>query len=154
MYVIFYNEDNLPLSEEVKIMKTFKLKGLKVMGNEEDEIEQKVIEIEDGLVINREDEHGWLIEAFIDQSYKEYFLSIEHVDEIMMQIKITREENDPAFFISQIIGMNDISHDKINILFQGKIVDHSKSRIEKMLQMIVEEGYQGESLLRKFKELI
>jgi hypothetical protein len=53
-----------------------------------------------------------------------------------------------------MIGMNDITEEKINVLFQGNVVDHSKSRIEDMLRMIMEEGYQGESLLKKFKELI
>lgn len=135
-------------------MKTFKLKGLKVMANKEDGIEDKDISLLDGLVINREDELGWLIEAYTNDSYQSYFTAIEHIKEIMIQIKITREENDPAFFITKIIGINQIGAGKMNILFQGKIVDHSKNRIEKMLKMIVEEGYQGESLLQKFKEMI
>lgn len=53
-----------------------------------------------------------------------------------------------------MIGINEISGDMINVLFQGSVVDHRKSRIEEMLKMIIEEGYQGESLLKKFKELI
>lgn len=124
------------------------------MANDEDEIERKKILLKDGLVINREDKNGWLIEAYIDQKYKDYFSSIEHIEEIMIQVKITREENDPAFFITKVIGINEISGDMINVLFQGSVVDHRKSRIEEMLKMIIEEGYQGESLLKKFKELI
>lgn len=136
-------------------MKTFKLKGLEIMENKEDGIEQKKISLTDGLVINREDDVGWLIEAYIDKNqYLEYFSTIEHIEEIMIQVKITREENDPAFFITKIININEISEKQINVLFQGTVVDHGKSRIEEMLQMIIEEGYQGESLLKKFKELI
>ena len=84
----------------------------------------------------------------------DYFKSIEHLDEIMIKVKITREENDPAFFITKIIDINEISDKTINVLFQGKVVDHRKSRIEEMLQTIIEQGYQGESLLKRFKELI
>lgn len=135
-------------------LKTFKLKGLEILGNKDERIEQKQIEVIDGLVINREDEHGWLLEAFVTKEYEDYFKLLQNVDEIMLQVKITREENDPAFFITKIVSINEISDQKINVLFQGKIVDHSKRRIEKMLRMIVEEGYQGESLLKKFKELI
>lgn len=124
------------------------------MSNEDEGIERKKIKIVDGLVINREDPLGWLIEAYVDREYREYFESIKHADEMMIQVKITREENDPAFFITQLIDINDISEERINVLFQGKVVDHRKSRIEEMLQMIIEEGYQGESLLKKFKELI
>lgn len=135
-------------------MKTFKLKGLKVMRNKEDLVKTKDIELFDGLVINREDELGWLIEAYIDLKHWDYFFSIKDVKELMIQIKITREENDPAFFVTNIVSINKIGKDCMNVLFQGKIVDHSKRRIEKMLEMIVEEGYQGRSLLEKFKELI
>ena len=135
-------------------MKTFKLKELEIMANDEDGIEQKKISLYDGLVINREDELGWLIEAYIDKKYKTYLSSLKDVNELMIQVKITREENDPAFFITKMIDLNDISEDRINVIFQGKVIDHRKSRIEEMLRMIIEEGYQGESLFRKFKELI
>jgi len=135
-------------------MKTFKLKGLKMMPDKEEIVQAKNIDLTDGLVINREDDLGWLIEAYTNKEYWDYFNQIKDVDEIMIQIKITREENDPAFFVTKIVDVNRIGDDKMNILFQGKIVDHSKRRIEKMLEMIIEEGYQGRSLLEKFKELI
>ncbi len=135
-------------------LKTFKLKGLKIVENEEKEIRAKVIPLLEGLVINREDEIGWLIEAFIDASYESYFESIETMQELIIQVKITREENDPAFFITEIVSINKISEGKINIIFQGHVVDHRKSRIEELLQEILEQGYQGESLLKKFKESI
>ena len=135
-------------------MKTFKLKGLKIMANEEEGFERRNIPLHDGLVINREDKHGWLIEAYTDKQHLKYLNSLEKVEEIMIQVKITREENDPAFFITNIVGINEINEENINVLFQGEVVDHRKSRIEEMLQMIIEEGYQGESLLKKFKELI
>src|SRR5699024_6566281 len=111
-------------------MKTFKLKGLQIMKNEDDHIEQKPIPLNDGLVINREDKEGWLIEACMKREYLSYFESLEDIEEIMIQVKITREENDPAFFITKIIGINDINEEKINVLFQGNVVDHSKNRIE------------------------
>lgn len=135
-------------------MKTFKLKGLKVMRNKEDIVKTKEIPLHDGLVINREDELGWLIEAYVDVQFWDYFKSIKDTNDLMIQIKITREENDPAFFVTNIVSINEIGTDRMNVLFQGKIVDHSKRRIEKLLETIVEEGYQGRSLLEKFKELI
>lgn len=135
-------------------MKTFKLKGLKIMEDQDSATKRKKISLIDGLVINREDESGWIIEAYIEDSYKQYFESIINTEELMVQVKITREDNDPAFFITEIISVNAIDDGTINVLFQGKVVDHRNSRIEEMLEMIIEEGYQGESLLKKFKELI
>lgn len=135
-------------------MKTFKLKGLKIMKNEEQKLHSKVIPLLDGLVINREDEDGWLIEAFIEQEYMSFFESIQDNDELMIQVKITREENDPAFFITEIDSINEINEGKMNVLFRGNVVDHRKSRIEELLEGILRQGYQGESLLKKFKESI
>lgn len=135
-------------------MKSFKLVSLEVMENEEDGIKRRKIKLYDGLVINREDQLGWLIEAFIDNEHLEYFQEHRTAKEMMIKVKITREDNDPAFFITQVVSMNEITDEKINVLFQGSIIDHRKSKIEEMLQMIIEEGYQGESLLRKFKELM
>jgi len=135
-------------------MKTFKLKELMIVDNETNEVRSKELKLHDGLVINREDRHGWLIEAYIDKTYETYVQSLKEHDEIMLQVKITRRDNDPAFFITKIIAINDINEERMNVLFQGKVIDHRKSRIEEMLRMIIEEGYQGESLLKRFKELI
>lgn len=136
-------------------MKTFKLKGLAVVDNEKEseKMRKAKFELIDGLVINREDEAGWIVEAFLSKEYYAYFADLQDESDIMIQVKITREDNDPAFFITKIIDITDIG-DKMNVIFQGNIVDHSKSRIEELLQQIIEEGYQGESLLKKFKESI
>ena len=125
------------------------------MKNEADseKVKKRSFSLVDGLVINREDEHGWLIEAFLPQEDMAYFESIADEEDLMIQIKITREDNDPAFFITKIVEITEIGQ-KMNVIFQGNIVDHSKSRIEELLQQIIEEGYQGESLLQKFKESI
>src|SRR5690625_4734896 len=119
-------------------MKTFKIKSLIVMGEEENNITKKEINLHDGLVINREDEHGWLIEAFTDKSYYQYFKKLESIKEIMIQVKITREENDPAFFITERVSLNEISSEKINNIFEEKTVDQRKSRKEAELQAITE----------------
>lgn len=135
-------------------MKTFKLKHLEVMANDKEGIVRGAVDLYEGLVINREEEQGWIIEAFISNKHLAYFKRIEAAAELMLKVKITREDNDPAFFITKIVGINEISEEKMNVLFQGEVVDHRKSKIEDMLRMIIEEGYQGESLLAKFKELI
>src|SRR5699024_6944859 len=121
---------------------------------EEDSIEQKRISLQDGLVINREDESGWLIEAYVSNEYKEYFKSLIGVLDVMIQAKITREENDPAFFITKIDIVNQISDEQISVLFEGFVVNHSKNRNEDMLSMIIEEGFKRESLLKKIKDSI
>src|SRR5699024_835467 len=135
-------------------MKTFKLKGLQIVADEKKDIAPQKIPLIDGLIINREDEIGWLIEAFIESSHKTYFKELEDTDELMIKVKITREDNDPAFFITKVIGINDISDERMNVIFQCDLVYHRKSRIEELLEDIFDQGYQGSSLLKKFNESI
>jgi|SRR5690625_1025730 len=136
-------------------MKTFKLKSLEIFAHEEEEILQHNIPLLDGLIINREDDQDqWTIEAFIDKSYYSFFEELkEENDEFMIQVKITKESNEPATFITSIIGINEIG-ENMNILLVGTIVDRRINKIEEMLSSLIEEGYQGNELLEKFKELI
>ncbi|HLR68063.1 YwpF family protein [Virgibacillus alimentarius] len=136
-------------------MKTFKLKRLEIIEEKEEDIHLTDIPLIDGLTINREDEENtWLIEAYIEQAYLEFFKNLqEEKDEVLIQVKITKESNSPATFLTSIIGVNEIGS-KMNVLFKGSIVDKQKDKIQEMLTALVEEGYQGEELLEKFKELL
>lgn len=136
-------------------MKTFKLKKLIVKEGIEAKLLQHEIKLLDGLIINREDEQNrWLIEAFIDQSYLEFFKRLEEErQEIMLEVKITKESNPPATFITNIISVNEIG-DRMNVLFMGTIVDRRIHYIEDLLERLVKEGYKGEELLRKFKAIL
>src|SRR5699024_4983478 len=102
------------------------------------------------LIINREDDEGrWVIEAYMEQDYMTYFLNLrQEQDEVMAQVKITKESNEPATFITSIIGINEIA-EQMNVLFIGTIIDLRKEKIERTLKQLIEEGYQGEALLEK-----
>ncbi|MGX4669056.1 YwpF family protein [Cerasibacillus sp. JNUCC 74] len=136
-------------------MKTFKLKLLNIMEEKDGEIMPHKIELLDGLIINREDENNqWTIEAYLDKSYLPFFEELwKQKSEILIQVKITKESNDTATFITTIIDINEIgSH--INVLFLGNIVDKRKASIEALLTTLIDKGYQGEELLDKFKEIM
>ena len=136
-------------------MKTFKLKSLKIIEDKNEDIISTDIALLDGLTINREDEeNAWIIEAYTEQSYLDFFRRLQtENDEVLIEVKITKESNQPATFLTTIIDVNEIG-DKMNVLFRGTIVDKQKSKIQEMLTSLVEEGYQGELLLEKFKELL
>ncbi|WP_249869945.1 YwpF-like family protein [Oceanobacillus saliphilus] len=134
-------------------MKTFKLKKLKIVDHNE-EVDQKEIHLLDGLIINREDDNSqWLIEAYIEKSHYDYFNTFyENKEEIMLQATITKESNEPATFITVVLGVNEIG-DHMNVLFIGKIIDRRKNIVEELLTNLINQGYQGKELLEKFKEL-
>src|SRR5699024_3340801 len=112
-------------------MKTIKLKSLHILEGRENKIKEHAIELVDGLIINREDEKGqWLVKAFIEQDYEEFFRRLEKSnEEIKIKVKITKETNEPATFITTIIGINEIG-DHMNVLFIGTMVDKRKHIIE------------------------
>lgn len=138
-------------------MKTFELKALEVFENTdgESEIEQHTIPLLGGLIINREDEADrWVIEAYLEKRYHDFFKELEKTrNDVMIQVKITKESNQPAIFMTNIIGINEIG-DNMNVLFMGTIVDKRKEIIEDMLKQLIDEGYHGKALLDKFKEFI
>ncbi len=134
-------------------MKTFKLVSLTVLEKQDEELISLPIPLKDGLIINREDEQNrWLIEAYLDKSYKEFFEKLKNNgQEKVLQVKITKETNDPATFIVQILSINDIG-DHINVLFMGTIINRNIKMVEKMLKNLIEQGLQGKSLLEEFKK--
>lgn len=138
-------------------MKTFRLNTLEIIeGTDSDkDILQHQIPLLEGLIINREDERNqWLIEAYVEQKHYAFFTKLEQTrEEIMVQVKITKESNPPATFITSITGINEIG-DNMNVLFMGTIVDKQREIVENMLKDLIDQGYHGEELLDKFKGLI
>ncbi|WP_085507847.1 YwpF-like family protein [Thalassobacillus devorans] len=134
-------------------MKTFKLVSLDLVEEKAEDITQRRIKLIDGLIINREDDKGrWVIEAYVDQSYQSFFEEyVKSEEELLVQVKITKESNQPATFLVKAIDTNIIS-DNMNVLFMGAIVDRRQDQIEKTLKLLIEEGYQGEELLEEFKK--
>lgn len=136
-------------------MKTFKLYSLEIVENKDDDLFQHEVPLLDGLIINREDEQNrWVIEAFMERENFDIFHNLkEKGDTVMLQVKITKETNNPATFITSLLSVNEIG-DRINAIFMGTIIDKRKGIVKDMLKKLIEEGYQGESLYKKFKELI
>lgn len=136
-------------------MKTFVLKDLEVMENTdgEEDILKHQIPLLEGLIINREDnENRWVIEAYIEKKYYDFFAGLRKTQkDVMLQVKITKESNQPAIFLTSIIGINEIGAN-MNVLFIGTIVDKRQEIIEDMLKQLIDEGYHGKCLLDKFKE--
>jgi len=94
------------------------------------------------------------MEAYLEKKYFNFFdeLKVKR-DEIMVEVRITKESNEPATFITSILGINEIE-ENMNVLLVGQIVDQRKSKIEELLTDLVDKGYQGEALVDKFKEEI
>ncbi|GGF12549.1 hypothetical protein GCM10010954_09070 [Halobacillus andaensis] len=133
-------------------MKTFKLVSLDIVEEKNEDITQRRIKLNDGLIINREDDRGrWVIEAYVDNQYEDYFHQIlTNSEELLIQVKITKSSNQPATFLANVIDTNMIGND-MNVIFMCTMVDRRREHIEKVLKTLLDEGYQGEDLLEEFK---
>jgi hypothetical protein len=128
-------------------MKTFKLKMLTIINQENGKIVQNRIPLLNGLIINREDDtNQWIIEAYIEKTNKAYFNQLlENKEELMLQVKITKESNEPATFITSILSINEIG-ENINVLFIGTVIERKEKNILKELTSLLEESYRGKKL--------
>lgn len=132
-------------------MKTFKLVSLQVV-----EEEQLVnIELVDGLIINQENDQGqWMIEAFMDKSYYDYFQRIaEQAQDLIIQVVITKKANSPAAFKTKIVTIKQLEN-HISILLQGKILKTNNDYAVVVLKNLIEKDFAGKDLLEEFKNIM
>ncbi|MDQ0269227.1 YwpF-like family protein [Cytobacillus purgationiresistens] len=129
-------------------MKTFKLVSMHVW----DEEELVDVNLEDGLIINKEDEKSkWLLEAVLDKKFLEFFSKLEKMDqEFPLQVVITKKDNDPAHFMTRISSINEFDQ-HINILLEGSLRSKRNEYAENLLDDLVSQGLSGENLLTEFK---
>lgn len=132
-------------------MKTFKLISMQIA----DKGSLLDIEMEDGLIINKEDDQGtWLVEVFADHKYIPYFEeACENDKEITVQVVITKKENDPAAFSTKVCCVKKLKK-HASILLTGKLTKPKSDYPETLLEHLMETGLTGDQLLHEFKEKI
>src|SRR3954452_12852871 len=130
-------------------MKTFRLISLQVV----EECGLIEIKLEDGLVINKEDENRtWLLEASVSTTYETYFQSLlDAGKKVTLQVVISRKENDPAYFQAKPLLLKKLSEDHMSLLFKGTI-NRSNNYPELLLANLIEKGLSGPALLAEFRE--
>ena len=130
-------------------MKTFKLISLHVV-EDNGLIHIKLLE---GLVINQEnDSRTWLLEAYVSSIYLDYFKNLSKKGSpFTLQIIISRRENDPAYFYMESLQINQLSEDKMSLLFSGKVKNANSTYAELLLAHLIEKGFSGKNLLNEFK---
>lgn len=129
-------------------MKTFKLIAFNLL-KDNDTIE---IPLEDGLIINKEDEsHTWLMEVFTDRSYHDLFYSaIDQGNDLLVQVIITNKDNPPAPFQVKAKSLQCFK-DNISVLFEGTLKRSRNNYSEEILQELILKGFSGDELLSEFK---
>lgn len=132
-------------------MKTFKLISMQI--TDDDALVD--IDMNDGLIINKEDEKGtWLVEVLTDHKYIPYFQdACDNDKEIIVQVVITKRENDPAAFVTKVCSMKKLKT-HTSVLLTGKLTKPKSDYPEKLLEYLLDKGYKGEELVSEFKDKI
>ncbi|MDZ5471850.1 YwpF-like family protein [Bacillus sp. 31A1R] len=129
-------------------MKTFKLVSLQIQ--EEDHL--KDIPLDDGLIINREDDtSNWLIEAYVSKTFFDFFQNaMGNANELTTQVVISKKENDPAFFKTKVKSVR-IFEKHISVLLEGKLKKMKSDYAELLLNDLIQKGFAGDTLITEFK---
>jgi YwpF-like protein len=130
-------------------MKTFKVISLQVVDN--DELQD--FDIEDGLIINKEDgKSTWLVETYMSQKYLEFFQKAQQQKgDLEIQVVISNKANDPAAFMTSIRGIKKMNG-RMSVLFEGKLKKQRNEYAELLLDDLLQKGYTGEELVKEFRE--
>jgi hypothetical protein len=133
-------------------VKTFKLISLQIKTKHNEYID---IELADGLIINKEDERStWLIEAFvIDENLSKFESNFAGQQELMVQVVITKKDNDPATFKTILRMIKKVDGHSI-ILLEGHLQKTRSRYAELLLQDLIQKGIDGTELVEQFKEKI
>lgn len=134
-------------------MRTFQLKALTILEKtKENTIVRQNIPLLDGLIINREDENkSWIIEAYIEKKFQTFidrFLSLNDI--LMLEVKISKETNDPALFVAKLIDHNSI-FSNMNVLFKGSMIDQRNEKVKGYIENLLQRGYYGEEVMTKYE---
>ncbi|MED1202942.1 YwpF-like family protein [Heyndrickxia acidicola] len=129
-------------------MKTFKIISLTVLEKDQ----ERDIPLVDGLIINKEDgKKTWLIEAYLDNQYSEYFQKAkDSSQEMEVEVVITHEANPPAPFRTTILGVQ-VFEEHVSILLQGFLSTRTRENTGELLEGLVKKGLSGEELIKEFK---
>ncbi|KKI89733.1 hypothetical protein WQ54_25655 [Bacillus sp. SA1-12] len=135
-------------------MKTFKLVGLKIEQEIDQEKTIKKIPLEDGLIINLEDgENSWLIEALIPKEHQSYFEKLsETKTKIKVLVTISKKTNAPAHILSKVKTITPLEN-HLSILLDGRLLTSRPIHDpEELLRSLMGQGLIGEDLLKTFSE--
>lgn len=134
-------------------MKTFKLYSLSLLEGKDGNVHQKMVPIQDGLIINMENQKQiWYIEAVISQDFLEYFQDVQtQKGHILVDVVITSKNNHPAAMISSVQNITVLTEHKISILLEAKLALKKGDIIEDVLKDLVSRGFSNEELIQEFK---
>ncbi|MFJ6414097.1 MULTISPECIES: YwpF family protein [Terribacillus] len=128
-------------------MKTFKLVELTLYPTDQVSLNEKEMKLSEGLIINKEEDNEWVLEAVLGKADLE---SVQEISEdrkvLLAQVRITKPENRPAMFLVQVQEVNDLG-DEGNVIMKGTLAREEKSELFASIKRMRQEGMEEEEIL-------
>lgn len=125
-------------------MKTFKLVELTLYSTDQGSMEGKEMKLSEGLIINKEEDNEWVLEAVLGKEDLEVVQTLsEHRKVLLAEVRITKPENRLALFLIQVLEVNDLG-DEGNVIMRGRLAREDRldllTAIKKLRKDGLEEG--------------
>lgn len=140
--------------KKVMMVKTFKLVGLKIEQEFEQEKTIKEIPLKDGLIVNREDgENSWLIEALVPKDLQPLFEKLSKAaTKMKVFVTISKKGNAPAQIVAKVKTLTPLEN-SVSILLDGRLLTSKLIHDpEELLRSLMGQGLSGDDLLQAFRE--
>ncbi|MFP7494251.1 YwpF family protein [Terribacillus saccharophilus] len=128
-------------------MKTFKLVELILYPTDQGSLDGRNMELAEGLIINKEEDNEWVLEAVLGQTDLEYVQRFsENRKVVLAEVRITKPENRPALFLIQVQEVNDIGEEG-NVIMKGTLVREEPSNLFAAIRKLRKDGMKEEEIL-------
>ncbi|WP_077309903.1 YwpF family protein [Terribacillus halophilus] len=128
-------------------MKTFKLAELILYPTNQDSLEGKEMQLTEGLIINKEEDNEWVLEAVLG---KEDLVIVSKLSQegnvVLAQVRITKPENRPALFLIQVQEVNDLEEEG-NVIMRGNLRREDRLDLLTTIKRLRKEGKAESEIL-------
>jgi len=125
-------------------VKTFKLVELTLYSTDQGSMEGKEMKLSEGLIINKEEDNEWVLEAVLGKEDLEVVQTLSEDRKVLLaEVRITKPENRLALFLIQVLEVNDLG-DEGNVIMRGRLAREDRldllTAIKKLRKDGLEEG--------------
>lgn len=128
-------------------MKTFKLVELTLYPTNKDSLNEIEMKLSEGLIINKEEDNEWVLEAVLGKADLEAVQEISESRKVLLaQVRITKPENRPAMFLVQVQEVNDLGEEG-NVIMKGTLAREEKLELFASIKKMREDGMEEGEIL-------
>ncbi|MFS0560865.1 YwpF family protein [Terribacillus sp. 179-K 1B1 HS] len=128
-------------------MKTFKLVELTLYPTDQGSVEGKEMKLAEGLIINKEEDNEWVLEAVLGKTDLDYVQTLSESRKVQLaEVRITKPENRPALFVIQVQEVNDLEEEG-NVIMKGSLAREDRMDLLTSISKLRKDGLGEDEIL-------